>query len=78
MSAKNTVIFQKPNLPLIVAFVAWVMSHVLPYGQLNFAAALIYFGALFTWAWMEIFQGVNTFRRILGIVVMAFIVINRL
>jgi uncharacterized membrane protein len=75
---KKYELLQKPNLPLAVAFVAWVLTHLLPYGQLNFAAALIFFGALFTWAWMEIFDGANTFRRVLGIVVMAFIIINRL
>lgn len=69
---------QKPNLPLIVALVAWLLTHILPYGQLNFAAALIYFGALFTWAWMEIFDGANDFRRALGLIVMAVIIINRI
>ena len=77
MSKPNPV-FQKPNLPLIVAFVAWVLTHILPYGQLNFAAALIFFGSLFTWAWMEIFDGTNNFRRLLGAIVMVFIIINRI
>lgn len=76
--SQKYIFFQKPNLPLIVAFVAWILSHVLPYGKLNFAAALIFFGALFTWAWLEIFDGANNFRRGLGVVVMAFIIINRL
>jgi hypothetical protein len=78
MSATKWVIFQKPNLPLVVAVIAGVLSHILPYGKLNFAAALIYFGALFTWAWLEIFDGANNFRRALGMVVMIFIIVNRL
>ncbi len=27
-------------------------------------------GSLFTWAWMELFQGVNYFRRSLGLIVL--------
>jgi len=72
------VIFQTPNPPLITWFVAMVFTHILPYGQLNFAASLISFGALFTWAWLELFQGVNTFRRVLGATVLIFIVVSRL
>ncbi len=76
--SKTNALLQKPNLPLIVAFIAWILTHILPYGQLNFAAALIFFGSLFTWAWMEIFDGANDFRRALGLIVMAFIIINRI
>ncbi|HEY9908282.1 MAG TPA: hypothetical protein V6D18_11845 [Thermosynechococcaceae cyanobacterium] len=28
------------------------------------------FGSLFTWAWLELFQGVNYFRRSLGLIVL--------
>lgn len=72
------VIFQKPNLPIVVWFVAWVLSRLLPYGQLNFAASLISFGAIFTWAWLEITDGANAFRRSLGAAVLVFIIISRL
>lgn len=76
--AKKDTFLQKPNLPLAVWFVAWLLTHLLPYGQLNFAANLIAFGALFTWAWLEIFEGDNNFRRGLGVIVMILIIINRL
>ena len=75
---KKMVVFQKPNAPLITWFVAMILARVLPYGQLNFTASLVSFGALFTWAWLEMFQGVSNFRRLLGAVVMAFTLINRL
>ena len=77
MTKKNTYI-QTPNLPIIIWFVAMVLSHILPYGKLNFAAALIAFGALFTWAWLEIFDGINNFRRGLGTAVMIILLVNRL
>ena len=75
---KLSYFFQKPNLPLITALVAWLLTHILPYGQLNFAASLVYFGALFTWAWMEIFDGSNNFRRAIGMIVMALIIVSRI
>ncbi|MDQ5972268.1 MAG: hypothetical protein QG553_427 [Patescibacteria group bacterium] len=78
MTNKKTIVFQPPNLPLVVWFIAWLLTRILPYGQLNFAAALISFGALFTWAWLEIFDGANSFRRALGVMVMIFIIVNRL
>lgn len=64
------VIAQKPNLPLIVWVIARLML-LLPIPLLvNKLLSLIAFGSLFTWAWLEIFSGVNLFRRILGIIVM--------
>ncbi len=66
----NLVIAQKPNLPLIV----WLFSFLLTRLNINQTATelfqLVSFGALFTWAWLELFEGVNLFRRILGAVVM--------
>ena len=75
---KKNSILQLPNLPLIIWLIAWLLARVLPYGQLNFAAALVSFGALFTWAWLEIFEGDNSFRRILGAVVMTYLIVSRL
>jgi hypothetical protein len=39
-------------------------------GQINLALDLVAFGSLFTWAWEELFQGVNYFRRALGLIVL--------
>ena len=71
-------ISQRPNLPIIVWVVAWLATHILPYGQANFTANLIAFGSLFTWAWLEIFDGDSYFRRTLGLVVMVAIIYSRL
>lgn len=66
-SQGRIVIAQAPNLPAIVGTTAAVLQLVLPAGNLQSAAALVAFGALFTWAWQETFSGVNYFRRGLGL-----------
>lgn len=71
-------IVQKPNLPLFVWAVCTVLVWLTPSGTLEDLLRLINFGALFTWAWLEIFDGVSYFRRVLGAVVMAVLLINRL
>lgn len=63
------VIAQMPNLPLIVFLVATILSLIFTSGKINTVLDLLANGSLFTWAWMELFQGVNYFRRGLGLVV---------
>ncbi len=64
------VLAQMPNLPLIVWIVATVLKLIFTTGKINIGLEVIAFGALFTWAWEELFQGVNYFRRALGIIVL--------
>jgi len=64
------VIAQPPNLPLIVTIAASLLKLVLTTGEINTALDLLAFGSLFTWAWEELFQGVNYFRRALGFCVL--------
>lgn len=66
----NIVIAQAPNLPLIVWIVSSLLALIVPAGQINFALQIIANGSLFTWAWLELFDGVNYFRRGLGLVVL--------
>lgn len=77
-SKKKFVIAQKPNLPLIVWFVTLIISKLPLHITLVRIFEIISFGAIFTWAWLEIFFGVNYFRRILGGVVMIIIIYTRL
>jgi hypothetical protein len=65
----NVVIAQPPNLPILVTFGAILLQLVFPSGKLHTGLALIAFGTLYTWAWLEIFQGMNYFRRSLGLLV---------
>ncbi len=74
----KVVIFQSPNLPLAVGLTAQLLSMLLPYGTGNFIAALVAFGALFTWAWLELFQGVNLLRRALGCTVLIWLIVTRI
>lgn len=66
-SEGNIVIFQMPNLPSLLGSAAALLYFVLPSGKIQTAFALIAFGTLFTWAWQELFEGVNYFRRSLGL-----------
>ncbi|MBD1869142.1 hypothetical protein H6F88_05185 [Oculatella sp. FACHB-28] len=66
-SEGNIVIAQMPNLPILLGSAAAFLQFVLPSGKIQTAFALIAFGTLFTWAWQELFEGVNYFRRSLGL-----------
>jgi hypothetical protein len=67
-SAGNIVIAQPPNLPVLVGAATTFLYFILPSGTIQTALGLIAFGTLFTWAWQELFQGVNYFRRSLGLI----------
>jgi len=64
------VLGQMPNLPIIVWTVATLLKLIFTTGKINIGLEVIAFGSLFTWAWEEVFQGVNYFRRALGILVL--------
>ncbi|MBG1260747.1 hypothetical protein [Nostoc commune] len=65
----NIVIAQMPNLPLIVWIVTSLLTLILTSGKINTVLDVLANGSLFTWAWLELFQGVNYFRRALGLAV---------
>lgn len=73
----RVILGQKPNLPLVVWFASLILQKVSS-DNLQSLYELISFGAIFTWAWLEIFQGVNYFRRILGLVVMFITLYSRI
>jgi hypothetical protein len=75
-SQNQVTISQPPNLPIIVWFVATLLSRLIGGEQaiLDYLA----FGALFTWVWLEIFQGENLFRRILGVAIMVLLFISKI
>ena len=74
----NIVIAQMPNLPLLVGLAATLLQLLLPSGKLHIGLDLVAFGALFTWAWQELFEGVNYFRCSLGLVVLVGMIALRL
>lgn len=69
-SEGKVVLAQMPNLPLIVWIVASILQLIFTMGKLNIGLEVLSFGAIFTWAWEELFQGVNYFRRALGLFVL--------
>jgi hypothetical protein len=66
-SEGRIVIVQPPNLPILVGLAAILLQFVLPSGNLQTGVYFVGFGAFFTWAWLELFEGVNYFRRGLGL-----------
>lgn len=71
----NIVIAQTPNLPLLVGIAATLLGLIptsgnILTGNIHTGLDALAFGSLFTWAWQELFEGVNYFRRALGLVVL--------
>jgi hypothetical protein len=72
------VIAQPPNLPIIVWGVTSLLKLVFTSGEVSTVLDAVAFGSLFTWAWEELFQGVNYFRRALGFVVLIGVVASKI
>lgn len=72
------VIAQMPNPPLILWIVASLLTLVFTTGKINVALDVLATGSLFTWAWLELFQGVNYFRRALGLAVFIGIFVSKI
>jgi hypothetical protein len=73
----NIVVAQMPNLPIIVWVTASLLKLVFTTGEINTGLDALAFGSLFTWAWLELFQGVNYFRRALGLTVLIAVILSR-
>ena len=57
-----------PNLPLIVVIVAAAVGRITEQGSVtNRIADSVFFVSLSIWSYLETFDGVNAFRRVLGI-----------
>ena len=74
----NIALFQKPNLPALTGLTATLLSFTPISGELRAGVEAVAYGALFTWAWLELFQGVNYFRRSLGLTVLLLLVATKL
>ncbi len=66
---------QFPNAPLLIALVASLCAHLLSGGAERYASAIAIIG-LAIWAWLELAQGVNLFRRLLGVAFLILLVIQ--
>ncbi len=59
-------IVQFPNGPLIIAFASGLVAQY-SHGQEHSDAQAISYLSLAVWAYLELFHGVNVFRRLLGL-----------
>lgn len=70
------VIWQKPNAFLITWFVTTFFSWFLPYNLLKRGLLLVSLISIIIWSLLEMYSGVNRFRRLLGLLVFVVVVIN--
>lgn len=66
-------IIQKPNLPLV----AWAVSRIMAKfvdGKTEHSIAQLGTAFLFLWAWLELTSGVSRIRKLLGLIVLVFII----
>ena len=59
-------IVQFPNAPLILAFASGLLAHHSHGSEHAYAQAISYL-SMAIWAYLELFHGVNAFRRLLGL-----------
>ena len=59
-------IVQFPNAPLILAFASGLLAHHTHGHEHSYAQAASYL-SMAIWAYLELFSGVNAFRRLLGL-----------
>lgn len=69
------VLFQSPNRPLIVFICFAILGRFIP-GVLGSICSDISRAALMYWAALEVLQGVNYFRRTLGVVVAVSVIVG--
>ncbi|WP_138503337.1 hypothetical protein [Nostoc sp. PA-18-2419] len=77
-SEGKIVIAQPPNPPIILWAVASLLTLVFTSGKINVVLDVVANGSIFTWAWLELFQGVNYFRRALGLAVFIAIIVSKI
>jgi hypothetical protein len=77
-SQGQIVLAQMPNLPILVWLTATLLKLIPTNSNIHIGLDALAFGSLFTWAWLELFQGVNYFRRVLGLVVLLGAIASRL
>jgi hypothetical protein len=74
----NVALAQKLNLPLGTWVATSLVGLYVKTGTLGEIIDIVGFGALFTWAWLELFQGVNYLRRTFGLIIIIYSIYSRL
>jgi len=76
LQVRGVTVAQFPNPPLILAFLAAVVSWVASDGSIYVVARAVFYVALTVWAWEEAAHGVNAFRRTLGVGGLIYVVVG--
>ena len=69
-------VWQTPNLPLVAWIVFKMLSMVVAQKNLQDGFSLISSAFLFTWAFLEMTEGDSYFRRVIGLVVFAALLVG--
>ncbi len=70
----NRVTWQPANMPLYGWLIFKLFAWILPHGDFENATSQLSRAFLFTWAYLEATQGVNYFRKALGVLVLVVVV----
>jgi hypothetical protein len=70
-------ILQRPNMLIVVWLITVLLKRILD-GHIVQVIDVVGFSALFLWALAELFEGVNYFRRALGLVIIFMTLYSRL
>jgi hypothetical protein len=68
----RVVLWQRPNLPLIVWFSSTVLAHLWADGAVRDVLRVVSVVALIGWALLELLRGTSPFRRVLGLAVLLY------
>ena len=72
----KVIITQSPNWPLWLAILLWTIA-LLPIPTIKLISAWMLIPTMLYWSYLEVFFGVNYFRKLLGIIVVVYF-INKL
>jgi hypothetical protein len=74
----KVVLIQPPNLLIVVWLGSTLLPMIFAVGRIGVGLDAVAFGCLFAWAWEELFQGVNYFRKGLGLLVLVGTIVSRI
>ncbi len=73
----RVVVWQSPNKWLAGWFIGMVINWFVPFGLVHRIVGTVSFVALVVWALLEVTQGVNYFRRTIGLLVILLLILTR-
>jgi hypothetical protein len=77
LKIRGYTVAQFPNLPLAAALFGLALSWVFSPGSAAHAASrAVFYVGLGIWAWLELAEGVNGFRRVLGAAGLVYVVVS--